>query len=618
MSINYNFRYLINEWQQHVMDVLSDKLRQQLNATDEVLMNFADKAESITVQNHFFEAQREIWLKSEDIAIDFNDLLMKYLEKSPRSDTEEQPTLASETLSLVNIDLYERNLGLQTLAERTEKRNYRLLYALAQRLSVVNGGHPVEIADIPASPRQMVEIFARCVDRLSMEHDALLVLYTLYDKYVLSELEELHQQLNQELKNAGILPNLKYEVVTTPKGAPSTETPKQKTSYPVPSQPQTTEELGDETLARIQQLLMAKRNRNNRKNPLSAGVEAATSQEVAQATNNLINHEDVSFPASMQLGKAVSRTSVNAEEISKIHRFMSNQRSALKESIGVDRLLDEQENIIDLIGMLFEHMLDDERIPDVDKALLGHLHTPYIKIGLLESGLFSSDKHPARLFLDQAIEAAALWTNESDLDAGIYPFLKDIVFHIVRLKHQEHDDFIRFSGMLKDKVKSLEEKFNILERNSLQAEEGKELISQAKSTAESATGKIFDGQEIPDCVGKFIKQAWIDYLTLLYLREGAQNNSPVWEEALDLGHYLLSTGKAAVAGTVQQTQLDTLSEQLLQQVGGLLPHKRKDIEHLIQALTEKPGKQMTLQVAREVKTIPPQINPEILAIYKKL
>lgn len=615
MTISYKFRYLINDWQQHAIEVLNDKFRLQLRSTDDVLMEFADKAESVNIQNHFFEAQREIWLKMEDMSLDFHDLLVKFLGKFPDVGNEEKQKLGSETLSLVNVDLYERNLALHTLAERSERKNYQLLYVLAQRLSVVNEGEPIKISQVPASPRQMSEIFARCVDRLSIENDALLVLYTLYDKYVLAELEQLHEELNEKLKTAGILPNLKYKAKINPGSAKTQDKPENNKDA---EKPQTAEELGEETLSRIHELLMAKRALQHRKKPLPPGVEVATTQEVVSATNNLIHREDTSFPEPVQLGKTVTRESVSPEVLSQVQQAMRGQRTALKETIGNDRLQDEQENIIDLVGLLFERMLDDERIPDICKALLGHLHTPYIKIGLLTPKLFSSREHPARVFLDQAVEASALWMNESDLDEGIYPFLKDMVFRIVRLRHQENDDFREFSQLLNDEILRLEEKFSILEKHSRAAEQGQELMSRAKALAKSATESIFEGQTVPDYCAFFIEQVWIDYLTLLRLREGVDNSSPAWEEALDLGRYMLSTSQEILANTVQQTQLDTLAEQLWAQVGGLLPHKSKEIERFVEALEEKPKEAITLDLAHKGAKAKPKLNKKMLETYNAL
>ncbi|WP_457673874.1 DUF1631 family protein [Thiolapillus sp.] len=620
MTISYKYRYLLNDWQQQAVELLNEKFRQQLRATDDVLMEFADKSESVNIQNHFFEAQREIWLKMEDLSLDFHDLLVKYLGKFPAGTQEEKRTLGEETLSLVNIDLYERNLALHTLAERAERKSYRLLYVLAQRLTVINGGQPIKIADIPASPRQLSEIFARCVDRLSIENDALLVLYTLYDKYVLSELEGLHEKLNDDLIKAGILPNLKYKVKIKDSGDSRESERKEDSDRETGEErPQTAEELGEETLSRIQELLMAKRSMQRKRSPLPPGVTAASTQEIVEATNTALSSAEQTYPEAVSLDRTVVPENVNAEVLNQVQHAMQTQRTSIKESVGNDRLNEVQENVIDLVGMLFERMLDDPRIPDIAKALLGHLHTPYIKIGILDNSFLSSKAHPARVFLDEAVEASALWMNQDDPEEGIYPFLKDMVFRIVRLKHQQNEDFEEYSNLLKEETNRLSDKFSILEKHSREAEKGKELMSRAKETARTATRKIFSGHTVPDYVEGFINQVWIDYLTLLRLREGVDNDdSPAWNEALELGQYLLSISKEILDGAVQKPQLDTLSEQIWTQVGGLLPHKGKEIEYFVQSLEKRPESRVTLDFSGTVHKLKPKISQEMLELYNKL
>jgi hypothetical protein len=620
VTISYKYRYLLNDWQQQAVELLNEKFRQQLRATDDVLMEFADKSENINIQNHFFEAQREIWLKMEDLSLDFHDLLVKYLSKFPAGSQDEKRTLGEETLSLVNVDLYERNLALHTLAERAERKNYRLLYVLAQRLTVINSGQPIKIADIPASPRQLSEIFARCVDRLSIENDTLLVLYTLYDKYVLSELGDLHDKLNEDLIKAGILPNLKYKVKIKESSDSEKSGVKDKAEKsPDADKPQTTEELGEETLSRIQELLMAKRQMQQKKKPLPQGVRAASTQEIVNATNTAISNTEGTYPEAVSLDKTVVPSRVNAEVLNQVQHAMENQRSSIKESVGPDRLGEIQENVIDLVGMLFERMLDDPRIPDIAKALLGHLHTPYIKIGLLNDSFLSFKLHPARLFLDESVEASALWMNQEDPEEGIYPFLKDMVFRIVRLKHHQEEDFEEYLNLLKEETTRLGDKFSILEKHSREAEKGKELMSRAKEMANSATRKIFSGHKVPDYVDGFINQVWIDYLTLLRLREGVDNDdSPAWNEALELGQYLLSVSGEILDGAVQKPQLDTLSEQIWTQVGGLLPHKGKEIEFFVHSLENRPESQVTLDFSGTVHKLKPKISQEMLELYNKL
>ena len=40
--------------------------------------------------------------------------------------------------------------------------------------------------------------------------------------------------------------------------------------------------------------------------------------------------------------------------------------------------------MIELVGMMFEYMLNDDEIPNVAKAELSRLHTPYLKVAIID------------------------------------------------------------------------------------------------------------------------------------------------------------------------------------------------------------------------------------------
>ncbi len=581
MAIDYKFRYLLDDWQKEAVEVLNERFRKLLRASDDVLMDFAEKAESGRIQNHFFDAQREIWLKMEDMSLDFHDLLVKKLSRFPMREEEEEPKLGSETLSLVNIDLYERNLALHTLAERAETDNRQELYLLAQRLSVINNGQPVSMRQVPASPHQMCEVFARCVNRLTIEKDALLVLYTLFDKYVLSALPELHARLNQSLVKAGILPTLKYKV----KNEPSAEGParpgqeQELRGREAVDEPQTPAELGEETMRRIHELLQANRRRRRRKRPLPPGVTPATPQEVIQAAQAITLAQSSSFPDEETLFRPVA-----PEMLHQVQAEMASQRETIKQKVGSNRLADEQEDIIDLVGLLFEQMLDDESIPNAAKALLGHLHTPYIKIGLSDSDFFSNPDHPARVFLDRAIAASAVWVDEINLKEGIYPFLKDVVFNVVRLRKQSREDFEGYIRDLEAEVSRREQKFKAVEKHTVEAEMGKEQLLQAKEAARAAARKTFGGKVVPLCCKQFVEEIWVDFLTLLHLRERGNQETEAWQDAVGLGDRILALCLSREEGLGRAAQVETVAEQIRRQVGTLLPHQERRLEEFIEAL----------------------------------
>ncbi len=588
MTIHYKFRDLLADWQKEAIELLGKKFRELLRSSDFVLADFAEKAENARIRGHFFEAQREIWVKMEDLSLDFTDLLTKKLREFPAEQEQHSPQFWDGTLSLVNIDLYERNLVLQTMADRAQRDNMHELYPLAKRLAVINYGQPVSLEQIPASPHQLCDLFSRCVNRLTIEKDALLVLYTLFDKHVLSALPQLYAHLNQILINAGILPTFKYEV--RPIGW------RRKSGILADDDhPTTRAQLAEETMKRIHELLRANRSRKRKKVPLPTKAHSATSRELVEAVNAALQQHDL-FDSSQLLD-----SSAGSDAVKRAQAAMLEQRKTIKQQVGENRLIDDQEDIIDLVGLLFEEMLDDNTIPNAAKALLGYLYTPYIKIALSDGDFFSNPEHPARLFLEKAIAASAIWVDESNLEEGIYPFLKKTVYNIVRMRKQSRDDFKGYLETLGEEVSLREHKFQLVEKRKVEAEISKEQLLKTKEKARRVTAELFGGKPIPVYCEKFIKELWVDYLTLLQLRDQGDEHAQQWREAMALGRRIREIIFSRESGPERSTRVDSLSRHLSRQIGLLLPHHERKLKDFVEALRNPPAAGTTLTFTLDKK-----------------
>ncbi len=51
---------------------------------------------------------------------------------------------------------------------------------------------------------------------------------------------------------------------------------------------------------------------------------------------------------------------------------------------------------LDIVAMVFDYVLEDTRIPDAIKALIGRLQIPVLKVAMLDKTFFSQKSHPAR------------------------------------------------------------------------------------------------------------------------------------------------------------------------------------------------------------------------------
>jgi hypothetical protein len=69
---------------------------------------------------------------------------------------------------------------------------------------------------------------------------------------------------------------------------------------------------------------------------------------------------------------------------------------------------------IEIVGMMFDHVLRDAQVPSEIKALLSRLQFPVLKAALLDAAFFASSAHPARRLIDRIAAAAIGWEPYGD------------------------------------------------------------------------------------------------------------------------------------------------------------------------------------------------------------
>lgn len=79
---------------------------------------------------------------------------------------------------------------------------------------------------------------------------------------------------------------------------------------------------------------------------------------------------------------------------------------------NTDRTVDKL--TIEIVGMLFDHVMADKQVPAEIKARLSRLQFPILKAALLDAAFFASNTHPARKLLDRIAGTAVGWEPYGD------------------------------------------------------------------------------------------------------------------------------------------------------------------------------------------------------------
>lgn len=597
------------EWEDEVTTSLVEGFRHLFESSSQVLLEFADAAENNRVQRLFFDAQREFYLKEETIVSDFEQNLRERLltfAEGPKGGA--QP--GADTLSLVEVEDYERSLALETIAKRTLDRQHNSLHGLSQRLSALLGGRPIPIDEVPANPVQIIRIFDPVSRRLEVEKEVRLVFYTLFDRYVMSRLGDLYAAFNQRLVDRGILPNIKFDYqrpAHAASAAPNEEPTADQVDEMAAAQaapgmapPGTGQHLrpstptSQETLSAISSLLMAKRHQQYAAEPpLQTSVpivpsaanvgEAIVDDRVLQEAPN-----PIPLPSGPPGHKIVT---VDAELLVKVKQALERQRKIIKNLVGRDKLDRNEEDVIDIVGMLFEAMLNEKLLPNTVKTLLSHLHTRYLKIAVQSEDFLNNTKHPARQLFERMLDAGIRWVREDNLRAGIYPQLQEIVTNILRNERLDDEFFIAQAAELELAEKRLEQQSTAAEERTLEAERGRARLEQAKTIVKQTIDDIGGEVEVAPAVVTFLTTTFADYLTLLLLRSDLDTDSPSWSNAYAVGEALVAAAVYATKGQpLGQEMRDDLAKRLQDSVGSLIPHHDQNIQRVINSLDTTPEK----------------------------
>ena len=598
-GIQPRFGDLVQSCRKLVMNRLAEHLTGVFAQVDDTLFECAEKAENNQVQTLFFDNMREIRRQRpqiersyhQQIAQNFSDFLEGKLKPPPSTSK-----LDAEHMALVQNEDYEESLQVTNMVSRVKARCAQSLFALEQRLALLNNGQKLGEDINPFGPQMIAQAFRDALTPCPFPLRIKVILYTLFDTHVMQSLDSIYTALNQRLIDAGVLPNLKYTAqrnnpLLRPKtstaapaeqapegsattshsqtGTPSTSAPGQSykpvttdLSGPPPSDPL-------ELLGSLATLLGEHRQRDIDA-PLLGGTRSIASFTPREATSTYSASALLDALNRMQQQSAndLSQRLSRPQQVEGLKADLQQQLEAHSELPGQQKVSDQEADVIDLVGMLFDFILDDDNLPDTCKTTLSHLHTPYLKVALQDKALFTQHHHPARRLLNAMAQAGVLYGGEGD-ERGLLAKMQWVVERVI---HDFFGDLQLFNNLLEEFnefVATLRHKVELRERRAVEAAKGRDKLLGARQHAVEVIGNSLNNRQPPTIIRNFLELTWADVLVFVLLRNGEQ--SPEWQRACEAAEQLAWSG----------TLLDDAGRERLQKLRvPLLEDLRKGLELL--------------------------------------
>lgn len=473
-----------------------------LEKADDQLFRMADKSGSNLEQNRYLQSRKELLEQRRTL----ERILLEHMREAFDNflhghDTAKEVPQGDIELKLVDHDQLEQSIAIAAMTRKANADYSEALYALNQRLSALADGHKITDSGNPVTPAVFTEALHDGCSALTLDTPSKLVIYKIYDSTVMGKLDKIYHLLNHHLKSSGVLPHLRYQIRKD-------EAPQLPEELATHNSPETLAKQND-LMTLVQQLQSAMGvTRAPVFNPLPA-------QQIIGGLQPLQQHSaQVLVAAKTQ--EAVLETDYSAIT-EQIHR--ETQRAA-----PVDA------DVIEIVGLLFEYMLNDEQLPDSVKALLSYLHTPFLKVALMDKAFFNSPQHPARQLLNGLVAAGErLVEPEGKHKSDVYQQIKVIVQRILDEFENDLRLFTQLTFDFNHFLRQHARRVRLAEQRAQQAARGEDKLKEIRLRVENYLRQKLDGLHIPSDVRTLLFEPWANFLAFNLLRFGS--SSEQWREA---------------------------------------------------------------------------------------
>lgn len=285
-------------------------------------------------------------------------------------------------------------------------------------------------------------------------------------------------------------------------------------------------------------------------------ISKQTSQENTAGTNSatdgaITTNQPISFKTSeladvlgsLQLQRAQTFDSYDATELPSISSTeLHQERRRVAEQLrkaDPDKTIKQLDlDTIEVVGLLFEYMLNEEHLPDKAKALISYLHTPFLKVALLDQDFFNHPQHPARQLLNKLVEAGICWMDpEKDSRSKVFSQMKTTVHRAMNDFNNDIAIFTKLAFEFSAFITQHERRIKLAEDRARQSAKGEDRLREIRQQVIDFIKEKSSQLRLPLPIKTLLFEPWANFLQFNLLRFGKQSQQ--WMDAAQVVDELL-------------------------------------------------------------------------------
>lgn len=504
---------------------------------DDALYDLADKSETNSLYITYFDAMRAIRRRRGDIEELFLGKLAEpddaRTRGAPGSRAEPATGRSTQVPASTDSEELEETLAITNLISKAQSRYQHELLELRRRFAALPAPGAGGARAGPLEPRAICNAFRAALQPVAeVELSIKLVIYKLFDKQVMDHLGGIYSRC---LENATAPP---IAIVSVPGFIPSQNPGK------------ATEDVGygARGKAQLRSLDFEREERGGNPAPRTHRPEA---DAIGTADFNFLRKllgQRRSRDPSVEEGGVVDTNEListlsGMQARTGLYGSYAMSVDALRQRMGEELRLHGRgksgrglhpvdADTLDLVFLLFEHILQGNDIPDTVKVLIGRLQIPTAKVALVDKSFFEDKQHPSRRLLNHLAEIAVGWSDEGDrTPEGVYGRIEGVVDRILTDYDRDPGIFEELDSELTAGLAREHGKARTWESKAQREIEGRERdLSARRMVREVITERLRNRSPVPEVVSLLLYEGWQEVMLSAYLAGGTAGDD--WRSAL--------------------------------------------------------------------------------------
>jgi hypothetical protein len=542
---------------------LAELLQSLFNNADDALFEMADRSRNDLDQNMYFDSMRELRLHRKRIGQLFIENVNQGFDEIYAAEklvddgtTANLKAAEAEDMALLEKDELEISVAVSGIVSKITSQFSLPIMQLTKRVDSICDAQSITERLNPLGPQQLTEAFVKAVDGLDLEIKVRIIVLKLFERFVMEQLGDVFVSANKMLAEAGVLTDLRNVMKKSRSQSPlrrgrprrGQSSPDRGVSYALggipDADPAETGEYGevpgqvggaaghsggmpgqgDGGFGFLQDLLAQVRG-----GPENGPVDGSGSGGAGSASlgsGPILSTDDiVSVLSRVQNESSIVPIDIDHVPVSVDLRNLVTARALEVTGEKGHGMEQADDDTVNLVGMLFDYILNDRNLAIPMKALIGRLQIPMLKVGILDKSFFSQTSHPARQLLNELSSAGIGWSSSTELKRdALYNKIESVVLRVLNGFTDDVNDFVPLIDELRDFVTRDRHRSQIVEQRVKESESGRAKTLSAKQRVERLINQKASGLRLSPDVGHFISDVWARVLVYLCVKQGSDSS----------------------------------------------------------------------------------------------